>query len=191
MQFHHSLGGKASEILLQGAQSEESMQYQAAGFTFVRTPWHAVPCIEMMLKVAGRFGRLPKEKVDVWAVRHNDQPPLWYWGFKQLPENELREMLASVQAVLFLDGPDGGQARAVQDLLYWFPQMPAGKLLQVRLASPACMELKDVQISVCCCANWRHTIFWAAQQHDLRMLVSELDLPLARYCCGSGISIPF
>lgn len=69
----------------------------------------------------------------MWAVRYNDQAPLWYWGFKQLPEAELRDMLSSTRAVLFLDGPEPVHARAVQELLYWFPKMTAAKLLQVSM----------------------------------------------------------
>lgn len=79
--------------------------------------------------------------MDVWVVRYNEEAPLWYWGLKQLPESEVARIAAKARGLLFLDGPDSAPAAAIQDLLYWFPQMPADKLLQVSTAgaTQACL----------------------------------------------------
>ncbi|KAK9805097.1 hypothetical protein WJX73_006552 [Symbiochloris irregularis] len=94
---------------------------------------HLIQKADRVMRFNAANNMLAKERVDVWAVRYNDQAPLWYWGFKQLPENELRDVLSTVKAALFLDGPEGRPAQAVQDLLYWFPQIPVSKLLQLDL----------------------------------------------------------
>lgn len=64
-------------------------------------------------------------------VRYNAEAPLWYWGFKQMPEGELISMMDTLRSVLFLDGPDAHLPAAVQDVLYWYPELPTRKFLQV------------------------------------------------------------
>ena len=75
--------------------------------------------------------RLADDPVDVWVVRYNEEAPLWYWGFKQLPETEVARIASTSRGLLFLDGPDSSPAKAVQEVLYWYPQLPKEKLLQV------------------------------------------------------------
>ena len=86
----------------------------------------------------------------MWVVRYNQEAPLWYWGLKQLPESELEPMLASMRGVLFLDGPDTAPYQAVQDVLYWFPQLPARKLLQVRTTSRELALVRRIGVPTAC-----------------------------------------
>ena len=69
--------------------------------------------------------------MDVWVVRYNEEAPLWYWGFKQLPEAESARIAGAAQALLFLDGPVPGPGKGNQVILLGVPQLPASKMLQV------------------------------------------------------------
>lgn len=80
----------------------------------------------------------------MWLVRFNSEAPLHYWGFKQLGDADTRAFLSEARSVVFVDGAASWlQGSAVQDLLYWYPDIDLSKLVQVT-HFPAVMLVRSV-----------------------------------------------
>ena len=86
--------------------------------------------------------------MDVWVVRYNAELPLHYWGFKQLGDAASRQALGFARSVLFVDGPRKRLLSSVQDLLYWFPDTPLGKVVQVWPCTPDAAKPVHLQVTL-------------------------------------------
>ena len=74
--------------------------------------------------------------MDIWIVRFNKIPPFNFWGFQQLEDTEIEDVIRQVRAVLFLGGSNSHNATemhlAVEQVLFWFPDMLEQQVQQVR-----------------------------------------------------------
>lgn len=81
------------------------------------------------------------ERVDVWVVRSNNIPPYLFWGFQQLQDVEIEGVIHQAKAVLFLGGSKSQDnstemAKAVEKVLFWFPDMQPSQIQQVSPTTP-------------------------------------------------------
>ena len=82
------------------------------------------------------------ERTDLWVVRNNHMMPYLYWGFEQLNDDEIVEVLRKTGAVLFLsDFPQltrginhSAEANVTAFVQSWFSTASDEKLHQVNIS---------------------------------------------------------